>query len=396
MSTDGTELFSDILLNHKKNWQAQAIPPSYPCAFLGNNFSPSSTLSTSCLCCNVVFEPVTRPKLLLSLVGILALTWVGLWIAQGWGTITLVFDKKPLSIVLRSFTSQSKLKVITDIDLNTPITIQVRRVPVTEALEAIQAAAESRGSLAVILAPDTASMKNLLSTLPNPKTDSGTLSIEYRTPWLFRGASSSLPIDRDPREQIWSPSPQLPLQLLPLLEHAAQNTEVRLLIPQSWNPTLKKSPSSGPISSSIPKLAKSAGGEAQLVFLLPARSERDSPGTPPSTQEANRGTLRWTEAADLPPDALLARLESRIRSLPSSEQGDARQAAQESVRQYREWSSLTTEEERDKKRQEIMNDPARAERAGEGFSRAMRKMSPEQRSQRYQRYVERRSSQKGG
>ena len=339
---------------------------------------------------------MTRPKLLLSFVGILALTWVGLWIAQGWGTITLVFDKKPLSIVLRSFTSQSKLKVITDIDLNTPTTIQVRRVPVVEALEALQAAAESRGSLAVILAPDNASMKNLLSTLPNPKTDSGTLSIEYRTPWLFRGASSSLPIDRDPREQVWSPSPQLPLQLLPLLEHAAQNTEVRLLIPQSWNPTLKKSPSSGPISSSIPKLAKSAGGEAQLVFLLPARSERDGPGTPPSTQEANRGTLRWTEPADLPPDALLARLESRIRSLPSSEQGDARQAAQESVRQYREWSSLTTEEERDKKRQEIMNDPARAERAGEGFSRAMRKMSPEQRSQRYQRYVERRSSQKGG
>jgi hypothetical protein len=43
-----------------------------------------------------------------------------------------------------------------------------------------------------------------------------------------------------------------------------------------------------------------------------------------------------------------------------------------------------------------MNDPNRAERTGEGFSRAMRKMSPEQRSQRYQRYVDRRSSQKGG
>jgi len=267
---------------------------------------------------------------------------------------------------------------------------------VTEALEALQAAAESRGSLAVILAPDTASMKNLISTLPNPKTDSGTLSIEYRTPWLFRGAISSLPIDRDPREQVWSPSPQLPLQLLPLLEHAAQTTEVRLLIPQSWNPTLKKSPSSGPLSFSIPKLAESANGEAQLVFLLPAQSERDGPGNPPPTQEANRGTLRWTEPTPLPPDALLARLESRIRSLPSSEQADARQSAQESVRQYREWSSLSTEGERDKKAQEIMNDPARAERAGEGFSRAMRKMSPEQRSQRYNRYVQRRSSQKGG
>jgi len=379
-----------------KNRQAQAIPPSHPCAFLGNNFSSSSTLSTCCLCCSFYIEPVTRPKLLLSLVGILALIWIGLWIAQGWGTITLVFDKKPLSTVLRSFTSQSKLKVITDIDLNTPISIQVRHVPVVEALEALQAAAESRGSLAVLLAPDAASMKNLLSTILNPKANSGTLSIEYRTPWLFRGTTSSLPIDRDPRQQVWSPSPQLPLQLLPLLEHAAQTTEVRLVIPQSWNPTLKKAPSEGPLSSSIPKLAKSAGGEAQLVYVLPARSERDGPGTPPSTQEANRGTLRWTEPTPLPPDALLTRLESRIRSLPSSEQGDARQAAQESVRQYREWASLTTEEERDKKRQEMMNDPTRAERAGEGFSRAMRKMSPEQRSQRYNRYVQRRATQKGG
>ncbi|NBS49523.1 MAG: hypothetical protein EBS97_02775 [Verrucomicrobia bacterium] len=339
---------------------------------------------------------MTRPKLLLSLVGILGLVWIGLWIAQGWGTVTLVFEKKPLSTVLRSFTSQSKLKVITDIDLNTPITIQVRRVPVAEALEALQAAAESRGSLAVLLAPDTVSMKNLLSTLPNPKPDSGTLSIEYRTPWLFRGTINSLPIDRDPREQIWSPSPQLTLQLLPLLEHAAQTTEVRLVIPQSWNPTLQKAPSAGPLSSSIPKLAKSAGGQAELVYLLPTRAERDSPANSPSSSEANRSPLRWTEPAALPPEALLTRLESRIRALPSSEQEDARQAAQESVRQYREWSSLTTEEERDKKRQEMMNDPVRAERAGEGFSRAMRKMSPEQRSQRYQRYVQRRAAQKGG
>ena len=47
---------------------------------------------------------MTRPKLLFSLVGILGLVWIGLWIAQGWGTVTLVFEKKPLSTVLRSFT----------------------------------------------------------------------------------------------------------------------------------------------------------------------------------------------------------------------------------------------------------------------------------------------------
>jgi hypothetical protein len=113
------------------------------------------------------------------------------------------------------------------------------------------------------------------------------------------------------------------------------------------------------------------------------------------TRDAPRENLRWTEPAPLSPEALLARFESRIRDLPSSQQAEARQTAEDSVRQYREWSTLT-EEERDKKRQELMNDPVRSERTGEGFSRAMRKMSPEQRSQRYQRYVQRRSSQKGG
>ena len=338
---------------------------------------------------------MNRSKFLFSFVGLLALLWLGLWISSWWGTITLDFEKKPLATVLRSFTQQSGLKVITDLDLTKPITIHVRRVAVSEALDALQASAESRGRLAILLAPDAPSMKNLLSALPTPTENSGILSIEYRTPGLFRGGIDNLPIDRDPRNQIWTPSPQLPLQLLPLLEHAAQTTEVTLLLPQSWNPTLNKSPSAGPLSSSLPALAKVARGQAQLLYLLPARSEREGPGGPPPSQDSNRTDLRWTGTATLSPEALLARFDSRIRGLPSSEQGDARQAAQESVRQYREWSTLT-EEERDKKRQEIMNDPSRAERSGEGFSRAMRKMSPEQRSQRYNRYVQRRATQKGG
>jgi len=339
---------------------------------------------------------MTRPKLLFSCILLLGLTWLGIWIYNGWGTITLDYENKPLSAVLRSFTRQSNLKVVTDLDLSKPISIHVHRVPVTEALDALQASAESRGRLAVLFAPDATSLKNLIASLPTPPENSGILSIEYRTPWLFRGGMDGLPVERDPRNQLWKPSPKVPLQLIPSLEQAAQTTEVRILLPKSWNPALKKAPQSGPISSSLPSLAHNAGGQAEPVYLLPARSEGDGPGGPPNTGETARENLRWRDTPSLPPEALLARLESRISALPSSEQADARQAAEESVRQYREWSSLTTEEERDKKRQEVMNDPARAEKAGEGFSRAMRKMSPEQRSQRYQRYVERRSSQKGG
>jgi hypothetical protein len=339
---------------------------------------------------------MTRPKLLFSCILLLALIWLGIWISSGWGTITLDYENKPLSAVLRSFTRQSKLKVVTDLDLSKLISIHVYRVPVTEALDAIQASTESRGRLAVLFAPDASSLKNLIASLPTPQENSGIVSIEYRTPWLFRGGMDGLPVERDPRNQLWKPSEKVSQQLISYLEQAAQTTEVRILLAQSWNPPLKKAPQPGPISSSLPSLAHNAGGQAELVYLLPSRSEGDGPGGPPTASDTPRGNLRWRDTPSLPPEALLARLDSRISALPSSEQADARQAAEESVRQYREWSSLTTEEERDKKRQEIMNDPNRAEKAGEGFSRAMRKLSPEQRSQRYQRYVERRSSQKGG
>jgi len=339
---------------------------------------------------------MTRPKLLFSCILLLSLTWLGIWISSGWGTITLDYENKPLSVVLRSFTKQSNLKVITDLEISKPISIHVHRVPVAKALDALQASAESRGRLAALFAPDVLSLKNLIASLPTPPENSGIVSIEYRTPWLFRGGMDGLPVEGDPRNQLWKPFQQVSPQLISSLEQAAQTTEVRILLPQSWNPPLKKAPQSGPISSSFPSLAHNAGGQAELVYLLPALSEGDGPGGPPTTGETARGNLRWRDTPSLPPEALLARFESRISALPSSEQADARQAAEESVRQYREWSSLTTEEERDKKRQEVMNDPARAEKAGEGFSRAMRKMSPEQRSQRYQRYVERRSSQKGG
>ena len=227
---------------------------------------------------------MNRSKILLSLVGLLSLIWLGLWISSWWGTITLDYENKPLSAVLRSFTNQSKLKVITDLDLTKPITIHVRRVPVSEALEALQASAESRGRLAILFAPDAASMKNLLSALPTPTENSGILSIEYSTPWLFRGGIDNLPIERDPRNQIWTPSPQLPLQLLPLLEHAAQTTEVRLLLPQSWNPNLKNHlpPALSPRPSlPLPKLQGASpsssiffqpdpNGKALVVLPLPA------------------------------------------------------------------------------------------------------------------------------
>jgi len=60
-------------------------------------------------------------------------------------------------------------------------------------------------------------------------------------------------------------------------------------------------------------------------------------------------------------------------------------SAEESVKQYRDWLALTPEE-REKRMQEMIQDPNRQQRGSDRFSRAMRMMSPSQRASRYSRY----------
>ena len=330
---------------------------------------------------------MTRPKILLSIVALLAVTWLGLWIYSGWGTITLDFENKPLSAVLRSFTNQSNLKVITDLDLAKPITIRVRRVPVTEALEALQAAAESRGRLVFLAAPDRAGLQNLISLLPRPDDKSGIQSLEYRMPYMFIPGNEELPQWRDPRDQLWTPtSTASPSSLVFLLEDAAQKTEIRIFFPKDWNPKLTKSTSSGPLRSSLPALAKSAKATSELAFLLPAPRSENAPaldaGSRPSPERWNQ---RWSEGTPLPPDAFSARLQSRLSGLPADQVKDAQLSAEDSVKQYRDWLALS-QDEKDKKMQEMIQDPNRQQRGSDRFIRGMRMMNPDQRAQRYSRY----------
>jgi len=324
-------------------------------------------------------------------VGILALLWIGLWIAQGWGTITLVFDKKPLSIVLRSFTSQSKLKVITDIDLNTPITIQVRRVPVAEALEAIQAAAESRGRLAFLIASDRGGLQNLISLMPQGN-QSGIKSLEYRMPFLFVPGTEDLPQWRDPRDQVWNPSEQTKKDLLSLADDAAQKTDIRIFLYESWNPPVTKSLSSGPLRASLQSLAKSSGGKGELVYLLPGQRPKIETSDR-NTSSPERWRQNWSEGTPLSVDAFAERLKNRSAGLSGDKAKEMQASVEESVKQYRDWLALNPEE-REKKMQEMIQDPNRQQRGSDRFSRAMRMMSPSQRAGRYSRYNSQKESVK--
>jgi hypothetical protein len=327
---------------------------------------------------------MTRQKILTSCFIFLGLIWLGVCILSGWGTITLDYENRPLGTVLHSFTRQSSLKVLTDLDLSKPISVHVHRVPVTEALDALQASTESRGRLAFLIAPNQAGLQNLISLMPRPSNQSGIKSLEYRMPLLFVPGTEELPQWRDPRDQVWTPSDLAKKDLRTLAEDVAQKTDIRIFFSESWNPSVLKSVSSGPLRSSLPSLAKASGGTGELVYLLPGqRSQNDSGGpTPPNTE---RWRQNGSEGTPLSADAFAERLKNRSSGLSGDQAKEMQASVEESVKNYRNWLDLTSEE-REKKIQEMMQDPNRQQRGSDRFSRAMRMMSPSQRASRYSGY----------
>ena len=339
---------------------------------------------------------MNRSKLLWGFVAVLAATWLGVWIYSGWGLVTLQYENQPLGRVLDSFTRQTKLPIFTDLDRSQAITIRVRRVHVTEALDAIQASTESRGGrLAFLLAPDTSGLARIRSLLPRPAEDTGVLSLEFRIPFPAMASLEDLPEWKDPRNQTWQPSPDLTRRLVPVAEHAAQAAEIRIFLPADWNPPLTKAPSGGKISSALPALAKMAGGKSEMFYLLPAPRTDREPGREPSGGSWSGREAGLGRPPSLPPEKWMERLGPRLAALPQEEAAASRASIEEKVRQFQEWETLTPEQRREKV-QAMMQDPANAERMGERFSRGIRKLSPEQRSQRYQGYVERRAQAKSG
>ena len=312
------------------------------------------------------------------------------WLSGWWGTVTLDFEKKPLGLVLDSFTRQTKLPILTDLDRTKTVSIHVRRVNVTEALEAIQATAESRGGrLAFLLAPHQTGLNQIRALLPRPPENSPVLSLEYRIPFPAMATLDSLPSWADPRRQTWQPSPTLPKELRAVAQNAAQAAEIRILLPADWNPPLRKNSAGGEVASAMPALAKLAGGKAEMVYLLPAPRNPGEPGRPESMGREEG----WGRFPSLPPEKWIERLEPRLAALSKEDQAAARNSVEEAAHQFKEWEALPPEQRREKV-QALMQDPATGEKLSERFTRGMRNMSPDQRAKRYQSYNSRREAVK--
>ena len=332
---------------------------------------------------------------LLGLLALLATGWVAWQIYAGWGLVTLDVQNQPVAKVLASISRQGDIEIASNLDPSTPVTLKVKRVPPVEALDIVAVRTDASWRLAYLGAPDEKSIDAALAAFRSGSGAEG---------WSSYGGGGFTVIEPqsgaalDLRRVKWTPG--APGNLHDLLDDAAQKTGALLAAVKDWNPSTAP-PTAGAIADVVPRLLRQAGGASREVFLLRARPRgeeedagrgRGGPwiGISPDANEGNGGG--WRRAVGNP-QATAERVEAQIALLPETEQPKAREDFQ-MMRDF--WQSVRElpEEQRRAKAQEFFNRPEVAERMDQRRLAREAKMTPQQRIERAQRYLERKAQMK--
>src|SRR6202012_3185693 len=125
---------------------------------------------------------------------------------------------------------------------------------------------EARWRLAFFVAPDKTSIKGALANLSAGQKMEGWKSVYY--PLMMPGVNGDEEGPKDPRKDPWNVKPTDQKTAQGYLEQAARSVSASFNYPENWNPPVNSAPKSGPIESSLPRLASAAKGKYEEVFLL--------------------------------------------------------------------------------------------------------------------------------
>ena len=354
-----------------------------------------------------------RIKVLLGIAMALAAVLVWNWIA-GWGLVTVDVDGVALQKVIRSIERQGGVTVVSGIDPETSVSMEVYRVPVAEAMEVLAARLDADWSVIYAAGPAKADAKNAAAALASSSIrDSGLKMFRGGGGGFMDFGGEAVP---DPRLVQWNVSAMDTAELQGYADQFSQKTGASIVLPESWNPVVKGTPKSGEAGKAIQKLFSSVGGASSEVFYL--RESGGWRGGPPATagQEGN-GNAATTAAAggngQRPggerPDRgeggdrgnrpepnrewMAERAEAQIAMLPKDEQNEAREDYKK-VREFFEEVRKLPDEERRAKMQEFFDDPKVQARMDERRSLREDRAGPEKKADRARRYVERKEQRK--
>jgi len=347
---------------------------------------------------------------LLVLASVAALLFVvAVWrVIAGWGLVTVHVREVPLPKVISSIERQGGIVIQTSADPAINVSMDVDKVTPVEAVATLAERIEGNWRVVYLLASTPSAIAPAIEAMKGGERrpqDWKTFSAGGRGSFLA-GESDFIP---DPRNTKWNVSAMGDKKLQSFLDQFSQKTGVSALVPEAWNPDLKKLPKSGKAGSAIPDLAKLAGGTSKELFFInkfnrPQDGERAAGGGPPPGDfggEASAGPSGRRNNADAPsrsepnPEWAKERLEAQIALLPKSEQAAAR-AEQEAIQKTFEEVRKLPADQRQARMEQIMNDPAAQDRMAAAQERRDSKRSPEQRANRYRAYVQRKQIAKTG
>lgn len=305
------------------------------------------------------------------------------------GLITLDFKDAPVAKVISSVERQGRVRIVTNLSPETPVTIRVKRVPLMEALETLAVRTECDLRAVCVGAAKSTEAEAAFAGLK-----SGKVPETFAVAWFPAMGMSFGSNVQDPRSLIVKFEPEEKNSLQSALKQIAQKSGVMTAVPREWNPSVA-APAATSAAAAIRNLLNSSGGNVVEGFFLFSRDRRQvgSPGGEGEPQSGGGGGGRGGRER-MNPEWIAQRTEAMIAQLPPAEQPAAK-ADFDAMRKVWEEVRALPEDQRREKMADIFSRPEVQDRMAAREAARDARRSPEQREQRMKKYVERKKQMKG-
>jgi len=330
----------------------------------------------------MTFSAQNRPLLLGIVAFLLFCILVFRWIAN-WGLVTIHVKDTPLAKVVASMAKQGHVRIETSLDPLRPVSLDMDRVPVAEALDALAARIDANWCLAYLGAPTKKELNAAQISLGGGGKVDGWTTYYYPMPFgMDNPALGSV----DPRYCALAME-GADHDFSKLMNEASQKAGVMTLFPKEWSPTISKLPKPEGVHTVIPSLIRSAHGKSLELFFLTDRGRRERPQgeAPPEMEKDSQ------QPPPMNADWLEQRSVARIAHLSPEKQAEAKQELTEHKALFVEMRKLSPEERRAKMRA-MMNNPDQLDKMADRRLVRDAKLSADQRITRAVNYLNRKSS----
>ena len=319
------------------------------------------------------------------LFGVVLWNWI-----SGWGLITVDFKDAPISTVLKKIERQGGVRIITNADPTTKITLQLDHATLADAMNTVSARLDGSSRLAYVAAPTKAQIEQVFIDFTQNTNPSG-WTIHF-TGGRFGGDFGGEEMI-GPKELEWKVSDTPEKDLQGFLDQGSQKTGAFFAAPSDWNPTLASFPATNSVRKVTNNAVSQAKGKVVEAIFVMVRPPRDD------TADNNRGynypgAVRTQGGGFNPrgrgnPAWMADRMNAQIAALPAEDQADARAL----FAKFQEAAALPEDQRREKMR-ELFQDPQMQEMMEKRMEARDAKRTPEQRAQRYRRYIDRKNQMK--